>query len=292
MKRLSARRSPSGARTRWTCTTAGSRRTRAPAPSPSRRRCRFHPPRANPPRTDLSEARASPRRCRRSPGLDPPPLAGADPAEVVAQDLRVVKAELPPRDLALAEPARFLRVVARLRLGPGGHPAGVHGGDGVLARIAARIRIGEELRDQLHVQSRLLLRFPAAGGAELRSPVHEASRERPPERLVPAQDEDDPAVGAGDDRLGGGDRVAVPRLGAHGITSPDGVGCGWEVFCSRRSCTACVKSARQNGLVASFSNARATASAVRAASSRFSEARTCAISTSRLAYRPRRCGVK
>src|SRR5207248_1785123 len=115
--------------------------------------------------------------------------------------------------------------------------------------------------------------------------------DRPAPRLVLAQDEDDASVRARDDGVGG--RQWIATLLAHGVTSPEGVtGWGADAFCSMRPFRACVKRARQNGLRPSFSSARETARAVRAASSRFSEARMWAISTSRFAYRARRAGVK
>src|SRR2546423_1456493 len=160
-------------------------------------------------------------------------------------------------------------------------PAGIHGGNGVLARIPPRVRVGEQLRDQLDFEAGFLPGLAPAGDPNLLAPVDEAAGDGPASRLVPAQDEDDAAIRSGDDRIGGGKRIAL--LLAHGVTSPDGVAGRGAAFCSIRPLSACVKSARQNGFIASFSSARDTASAVRAASGRSSEARTWPISTRRFA---------
>src|SRR5207249_9661468 len=145
----------------------------------------------------------------------------------------------------LREPARLEGVVGARRLARAA--AGVDGADGVLARVAARIGVGEELRDELDVEPRLFLRLAPAGVADLLAIVDEAARQRPAARLVLAQDEDDAPVGAGDDRVRR--RLGVLVLLAHGTTRP-GVGSG-AAGCSIRPRSAWVNRARQKGLVAS-----------------------------------------
>jgi len=145
----------------------------------------------------------------------PPPLAGLPVAEVVPQDLAVVEAQLRPRHLRFAEPARVLGVVGGLQL-PAAHLAPVDGGDGVLPGIALRVRVGEELLDQIDVEARLLLRLADAGASDLFAVIDEAAGDRPAVGNVLAEDEDDPAVAALDDRVRGGKRVLVLGHGRSG----------------------------------------------------------------------------
>src|SRR5712691_760768 len=236
--------------------------------------------------TDLGFAEANPPRLSASAFCSLPgssklaALSGFGPAEVVAQDLGVVEAEVLPGDVGFGAPARVLRVVAGLQRA-GADPAGVHRRDGVLARVPPRVGVGEELLDQLHLEAGLLARLAPAGAAQLLAIVHEAARQGPAARLVLAQDEHYPPVGAGDDGVRGGQRVLV--LGHQGVISPPGVAGTAGVsagFCQRPS-SAWLKSARQNGFCAPSSpcsRSRETASAVRAASTLPSEASTWAIS--------------
>src|SRR2546430_3600646 len=275
-RRICSRRSPSAARRHSICTTAGRRPTPTPAgwrgPPPPRPSLR---PRRSPPSAELPTPSTL-------EGLEAAAFAGVDPAEVVAQDLGVIETECPPGNFDFAEPARLGGVVGGLRLGCRLRPAGIHRGDGVLAGVAPGIGIGEELRHQLDVEARLFLRLAPAGGADLLARIDEPARERPAPRLVLAQDEDDAPVRTRDDPVRGGQRILVLLRGAHGVTRPEGDCSGGGAF-STRPWREWVNNARQKELAASLSRARETASAVRAASSRFSPASTCAISTSRRA---------
>src|SRR5207245_10677865 len=199
-----------------------------------------------------------------------------------SQHLGGTETECPPGTLGFADPARLGGVVVGLRLRVRLGPAGIHRGDGVLAGVAPGIGIGEELRHQLDVEACLFLRLAPAGGADLLAPITAPARKRPAPRLVLAQDEDDSPVRTRDDRVRGGQRVLVLLRSAHGATRPEGDCSGGGAF-STRPWREWVNNARQKELVASLSRARETASAVRAASSRFSLASTCAISTSRRA---------
>src|SRR5712692_1698436 len=231
--------------------------------------------------------------CPRNDGSDLSPLAGPGPVEVVAQDLGVIEAELFPGDLGFGVPARILRVVRGLERAAA-HFAGVDGGDGVLARIPLGVGVGEQLLDQLDLEPRLFPRLPLAGAAQLLAMVDEPAGQGPAPRFVLAQDEDHPAVGAGDHRVGGGQRVLAP--GHQGVISPLGVAGGMgdsAGFCQRPS-RARLNSARAKAFLGPCSpgRSRETARAVRAASRRPSEASTWAISRRRRAYRARRWGVK
>src|SRR5438128_647027 len=271
-RRISSRRFPSAARTRSICTTAGRRPTPTPAPWRGPPPWPSLPLPRNPRRTDCSVAAA----------LEAAAFAGVDPAEVVPQDLAVIEREGPPGNFGFAEPACLGGVVVGLRLRSRLHPAGIDGGDGVLARIAPGIGIGEELHDQLDVETGLLLCLAPASAPDLLAPIDEPARERPAPRLVLTQDQHDAPVRTGDDRVRGGQRVLLLRR-AHRVTSPQGDGCGGGALGSRRPWREWVNRARQKELVASVPSARETASAVRAASRRRSLASTCAISTRRLA---------
>src|SRR5207248_598120 len=157
--------------------------------------------------------------------LDLPSLSRLPVAEIVPQDLAVVEAQFRPRHLPLAEPARVLRVVGGLQRSAT-HLAPVDGGDGVLARVAPRIRVDEELLDEVDVETGLLLRLAHARLADLFAVIDESSRDRPAVGDVLAQDEHDAAVAAVDDRVRGREGVVV--LGHREVFSgrPDQPGAG------------------------------------------------------------------
>src|SRR5262249_22314708 len=148
-----ASKPPTCARARSRRTTAGSRRTRASVPWLARRR------RSPLPRPPARTRRAS--RGTASGASGPRALAGPLPVEVVADDPGVVKAEVRPGDLRFREPSRVLGVVVGLQ-DAAARAAGIHGRDGVLARIPPRVGIGEQLLDQLDVEAGLLARLPPA----------------------------------------------------------------------------------------------------------------------------------
>src|SRR2546421_9058244 len=104
--------------------------------------------------------------------------------KIVAQDFGVVEAEVAPGDFALGEPAGLEGVVGALGVMARRNAAGVDSGDGVLARVATRVRIGEKLRDELYLEARLLFRLAPAGRADLLASVHEPARDGPAVRLV------------------------------------------------------------------------------------------------------------
>src|SRR5438128_114749 len=139
------------------------------------------------------------------------PFSAALPLEVVAQNGGVVEAQLRPGHLVFREPAGVGSVVAALRNGARLRLAGVDRADVVLPRVALRVRIGEELADQLDLQAGLFARFASAGALERFAFVDVAAGDGPAVRRVLAPDEDDAAIGPGDDRIGG--RLGVPVIG-------------------------------------------------------------------------------
>src|SRR3954462_3630604 len=224
--------------------------------------------------------------------LELPALSGFSVAEIVPEDFAVVEAELRPRYFRLAEPARVLGVVRGLQ-GAAPDLAPVHGRDGVLAVVALRIGVGEELLDQIDVEAGLLLRLADAGLPYLFPVIDESAGDGPAVRDVLPQDEHDAAIAAVDDGVRGRERIAM--LGHQGgRMRPELAGRGGCRPRANRCSRAWTKRPRPNDLLAGSSRPRAreTASAIRAGSIRFSMRRTWAISKRRFAYRTLRCAVK
>ncbi len=109
----------------------------------------------------------------------------------------MIEGEVQPVHLPDGDDQRVRSVVARpwSPLGPGAE----HGGDGVKARIAGRIRVGVKLLDVQQLETCLFHSFPAHRGFQALPVVDEPTREGEAHRRVRALDQHDPPGDLDDD---------------------------------------------------------------------------------------------